>query len=356
MKHTSIIVVMLMVLSAGCGSDAGSPFNQEVTLIEVAINENPVEVGDTAQLTVRVMLGDGTEFQGLTTSFTHPRTGDTYPIEWSVSDEGRARIDSEARLIPRTEGFVTIGATLINAEHSRVIRIEDPYRFYGAAPLPDQSVDGDDTLPDEEDPLHDPPETNHPPQLTHLPCQGHAVDVASFSPGVGDGFGSADFPDIVLGPPEGNGSGSGGFDVLSLGRLGEIVLDLGDCHLIDGVGVDLIVFENAFLVGGDPATPFAELGAVSVSDDGVNFVEFACSDKNYPFTGCAGWHPVHSATSNAISPFDVANAGGEGFDLATIGVTSARYVRIRDVSDFGGTPSAGFDLDAVSVVNGEVVP
>jgi hypothetical protein len=46
-------------------------------------------------------------------------------------------------------------------------------------------------------------------------------------------------------------------------------------------------------------------------------------------------------------------AGGDGFDLATIGVSRARFVRIRDsgANSYSGT-SGGFDLDALSVVNG----
>lgn len=227
--------------------------------------------------------------------------------------------------------------------------------------LPAQYADEDEQPPDYPDPYipertdfpMNPREPGNPQPVS---CQGHAVDVLLFSPGLGAGFGGSDFPDIVLGPPEGNGSGSGGFDVLSLGRLGEIVLDLGTCNLVDGPGVDLIVFENPFFISGDPNTPFSELGVVGVSDDGVNFVEFSCDDSGYPYTGCAGWNPVYSASSNNISPFDVANAGGDQFDLDEIAMESARYVRIRDVSDFGGGGTAGFDLDAISVINGEEIP
>lgn len=186
------------------------------------------------------------------------------------------------------------------------------------------------------------------------PCQGFAQALHAVDYGAGAGFGQSNVPDVVLGPPRGSGTGAGGMHVLSLGRLGEIILDLGTCAVVDGPGVDLIVSENAFYIGGNPDAPYAELGAVAVSADGVAFTEFPCADDAYPYEGCAGWHPVLTHPDNAIDPFDPDAAGGDAFDLADIGIARARYVRIRDVSDAGFGGSAGFDLDAVTVVNGEI--
>ncbi|RYZ33379.1 MAG: cell surface protein, partial [Myxococcaceae bacterium] len=47
----------------------------------------------------------------------------------------------------------------------------------------------------------------------------------------------------------------------------------------------------------------------------------------------------------------------DGFDLAAVGLTRARFVRIRDsgANGYAGT-SGGFDLDAVAVVNGVQLP
>jgi len=42
--------------------------------------------------------------------------------------------------------------------------------------------------------------------------------------------------------------------------------------------------------------------------------------------------------------------GGDSFDLADLGIAEARFVRIRDLSDAGGPPSAGFDLDVIGAV------
>lgn len=172
--------------------------------------------------------------------------------------------------------------------------------------------------------------------------------VVSFTPGTGAGFGQLSLPGVVLGPPQGGGAGAGSLDVLSLGYGGEIVLELTDLALVDGPGVDLLVFENPF-------GSFTETGVVAVSDDGATWHEFPCaaSDRAGGFPGCAGVKPVYANPEMGISATDPAVAGGDAFDLATLGVSRARFVRIRDsgANGYGGT-AGGFDLDAIAVVNG----
>ena len=177
--------------------------------------------------------------------------------------------------------------------------------------------------------------------------------VVSYSPGANAGFGQADLPDVVLGPPHGGGATSGSLDVLSLGRQGEIILEFTDLGVVDGPGVDLLVFENAF---DSPIGRFTERGLVAVSADGLTWHEFPCAfaDKAGGYPGCAGVTPVLSSPDNGVSATDPAVAGGDGFDLAVLGLPRARFVRIRDSGNNpNGAPSAGFDLDAVAVVNGE---
>lgn len=173
--------------------------------------------------------------------------------------------------------------------------------------------------------------------------------IESFTPGAFAGFGQDKLPDVVLGPPTGGEGGNASLDVLSLGEGGVIILRFDDIGLIDGEGPDLLVFENPF-------TGWYEPGVVGVSEDGVTFVEWPCdatnADEDYP--GCAGVGLVYSHPDNGIDPTDPAVAGGDAFDLAEIGVTRARFVRVREpgTGSYEGT-SAGFDLDAVAVVNGE---
>ncbi len=183
-------------------------------------------------------------------------------------------------------------------------------------------------------------------------CDPFADRVVSFSPGAGAGFGQDRLPDVAIGPPVGGGTVAGGTDVVSLGAGGEIVVALDGAGIPDGPGPDLIVFENAFLAGGDPSRPFAEPGAVAVSEDGVTFHEFPCDAVAFPYAGCAGIRPVLSSPGNGIDPTDPAAAGGDPFDLADVGLRHARFVRMRDVgASIAAPPTAGFDLDAVAAVH-----
>ena len=184
-------------------------------------------------------------------------------------------------------------------------------------------------------------------------------DVVSFTPGTNGGFQQDLLPDIVLGPPYGAGASSQSIDVVSLGDGGSITVAFTDNRVVDGPGPDFTVFENPFNAPG--LGIFTEYGVVAASEDGVNFVEF-------PHTpgpdGLAGRTPVYAnPNTNDIDPRDTANAGGDSFDLATIGLTSARYIRITDpgatIDDVGnhfptpGPGKSGFDLDAIVALHSE---
>lgn len=175
--------------------------------------------------------------------------------------------------------------------------------------------------------------------------------VEAFTPGEGAGYGMDKLPDIVYGEPKGGGLVMGGTDVLSLGAGGEIIVGFGGNSIVDGPGVDFIVFENAFYAGGDPTKPWRELGEVSVSEDGEVFTAFPCASEAYPFEGCAGWRAVVAGSGAGVSAFDPEESGGDPFDLEAIGVLTARFVRIKDLAISGLAPSAGFDLDAITIVN-----
>jgi hypothetical protein len=180
-----------------------------------------------------------------------------------------------------------------------------------------------------------------------------ATTVESFVAGPGPTFGQAKLPEVVLGPPKGAGARNGSFDVVTLGNGGTLTLGFGPSWIVDRPGPDFIVFENPFYVNGDPTLPYAELASVEVSDDGEHFEAFPCTVTEAPYESCAGFHPVYAnPDQNAIDATDPALAGGDAFDLADLGVSRARYVRITDradLSDSNGT----FDLDAVAIVNAD---
>jgi hypothetical protein len=180
--------------------------------------------------------------------------------------------------------------------------------------------------------------------------------IVSYAPGAGGGFGQDLCPGVVLGSPEGMGTGNGSLHVLSLGNRGTVVLEFTDTVAVDGPGVDFIVFENAF--ARSETTTFAEPGIVSVSEDGVTWSELPCAanDAANGYPGCAGVKPVFASSTNGVSATDPAAAGGDGFDLKDFPAprpARVRFVRLQDsgVNGYLG-PSGGFDLDALAVVNG----
>jgi hypothetical protein len=196
------------------------------------------------------------------------------------------------------------------------------------------------------------------------------TEVVSFTPADCAGFGAASMPGIVEGPPVGGGTTHGSTDVVSLGSGGSIVVAFTPNAIVDGPGPDFIVFENPFWIDGNSNDVYAEPAEVSVSDDGTTWTTFPCTPTvdlqatdgtgtAPPYGACGGWQVVYSSPDNGISPLDPTVAGGGAYDLATIGVTHARYVRIVDKTDEacpegGDKPTTnGFDLDAVAIVNAE---
>ncbi len=183
-------------------------------------------------------------------------------------------------------------------------------------------------------------------------CEPGIVEVVSFTPGAGAGFGADRLPDIVQGPPDGGKTSEGSLSVLSLGIGGELIVRLG-CEVKDGDGVDFVVAENPFLVGATGAA-FVEPAEVAVSLDGTDFTAFPCTPPTSTVAdddgvdGCAGLSPVTANADNGLAGV-FPDGGGDGFDLGSIGVDRAVFVRLHDRSSGGSANNAGFDLDAISV-------
>ncbi len=178
-------------------------------------------------------------------------------------------------------------------------------------------------------------------------------------------------------------------DIVSLGRGGRITLTF-PLGIADGPGADFAVFENSF------SDDFLELAYVEVSSDGTNFVRF----PNYSFTldPVLGFGTVDTRQIYGLAgkyrqgygtPFDLnelriaynaqlaghtdfsagfATALTNGFSL--LDLNNITHVRLVDVVGDGSsmeaagyviydpyptTGSAGFDLDAIGVLNEPVV-
>lgn len=192
-------------------------------------------------------------------------------------------------------------------------------------------------------------------------------------------------PEAALGPASANGE-----DAVVLGRSGSIVLQFEDL-IGNGEGYDFAVFENAF------SDTFLELAYVEVSTDGVHFVRFPnYSQTATPVPGFGHVNPtfIHGLAGKYRAgygtPFDLsileeayfaALEGEGGFsetfreDLLSsfprLDLAAVRYVRLVDISGDGsnrdceGFPiydpyptfiTAGFDLDAVGVINTGRIP
>ncbi len=193
------------------------------------------------------------------------------------------------------------------------------------------------------------------------------TQLVCFEEGTCAGYGADDVLGLVSGPPIGGGAMVGSTDVVSLGGGGSITVGFAPNAIVDGPGIDFVVFENPFDY--DNGQRYIEPGEVSVSDDGVQWTVFPCADTRggydtddepdggWSATHCGGMNLVYSSPASGISPFDLEHAGGDPFDLAWIGVKHANYVRIRNVvvepcPEAGVKPNKnGFDLDAIAIIH-----
>ncbi len=194
-----------------------------------------------------------------------------------------------------------------------------------------------------------------------------SVVSVNFGPNFNVGYGSDNphFPQCVLGLPDSTArpcaAAFSPTELLSLGRGGSITLYFRR-PIVDLPGVDFTVFENPFYLACDTSRVFAETGIVSVSKDGINFVEFAFevidslpiqSPRRY--RGLAGVTPTNGAVSPLLpgSP-NQGRSGGDSFDLADVGLDTVYFVRITDAAERvndGGPIADSFDLDAVVAIH-----
>jgi len=186
-------------------------------------------------------------------------------------------------------------------------------------------------------------------------------------------------------------------ELVSIGAGGELVVAF-DHDVTDDprnpFGVDLIVFGNAFF--GDAAYPmgtpsglFAEGGQISVSHDGVSWVAVPGTDAD-GFAPTCGWLDASPyATVPGLEPTDFTrpidpsitaasmigqewsavramydgSGGGAGIDLAPLGLSSIRFVRVRvpagamqsaEIDGFSDVAPAGIagELDGNGLVDG----
>jgi len=166
-------------------------------------------------------------------------------------------------------------------------------------------------------------------------------------------------PERAIGEAQGTSS-----HIVSLGEGGRITMTFLD-PIVNGIGDDFAVFENSF------SNTFLELARVEVSSDGSNFFGFSVTSLTPDPIGAFG---VIDPTNIDGFAGNFRQGWGTGFDLdllsniSGLDVFNVSYVRLLDVVgdgsqfDDAGIPnriydptptvgSAGFDLDAVGVLN-----
>ncbi len=188
-----------------------------------------------------------------------------------------------------------------------------------------------------------------------------------------DAFGD---PSLAVNGVRGGGERAGSVDVYSLSPSGpgsSIVLRWSGRRVVDGPGVDLVVFENPFRFSGGV---FMDLVIVEVSADGEAWVAFphdyvaedegSFSADPEHWLGFAGRVPVTFDSTEGGDPFEE-DAGGDRFDLSDLPPGAAteramsegvRYLRLlaatsRDNPNTGvpfvSSPlSDGPDIDGVA--------
>ena len=181
----------------------------------------------------------------------------------------------------------------------------------------------------------------------------------------GSNYASFGNPEDALGPATKS--------AVSLGDAGEAVLSF-NVPINDGPGFDFAVFENSF------SDTFLELAFVEVSSDGVNYFRFPSHSQTQTDTQIDGFGNVDPTYINNLAgkyralfgtPFDIS----EIQENSLLDKNSITHVKLIDVvgsidtmyasiDSFGNvindpfnTPffSGGFDLDAVGVINEQVL-
>ena len=201
-----------------------------------------------------------------------------------------------------------------------------------------------------------------------------ASSIVGWATGVTLERGPMQINDTALGKPS-TGSAADALNradglVVSLGDGGQATLSF-DQPVINHRGYDFAIFENGFKVG---LSYYLELAHVEVSENGIDFIRFpseSLTDTSYQTNNFSYTDPyqLYNLAGKHQAPY------GTLFDLDEIGMDTIYFIRVIDVvgsvNDTLGTrdskgrlindpfpspfESSGFDLDAVAMVNGELL-
>ncbi|WP_026449681.1 T9SS type A sorting domain-containing protein [Aequorivita capsosiphonis] len=176
----------------------------------------------------------------------------------------------------------------------------------------------------------------------------------------------------TYGEPE-NALGLANSTAVSLGDAGEAILTF-DRPIKDGPGFDFAVFENSF------SDTYLELAFVEVSSDGTNYFRFPSHSQTQTIVQVEGFGNIDPTYINNLAgkyramfgtPFDISELEDNPLlnknkithikILDVVGSIDSEYARYDSfgnaINDPFPTPfySSGFDLDAVGVINEQVL-
>lgn len=390
MKRTTfkkISLLPLVISLCFCGSPALFPTETEllspslsettpptpsapVTLesIEFQTRALTLEPGQVAKPQILARLNNGSIYKNISEFLITPYKKVNFKTVWFSNNDKIASVDASGIITAKSSGSTTIKVSIGKlAQTIEIIVRETP-----PAEIPTPQQDPQVVAPpsaetnEETTPPETTPENNTPAENQNITEENtntaeiyeteppddpaelflNTNDIVTLNVGEHGGYNSQNLPDVVLGIPDASRA-----DVVSLGTDGEILIGLNGYLIVDGPGQDFIVFENPF-------SGWTERAQVSVSDDGETFFDFDCNafDPQRVYAGCAGVSEVNYSDDPEIY-LDPETAGGDSFDLADAGLSLVRFIKITDMAtctspalcNFG---KAGFDLDAVAIVNG----
>ncbi len=197
------------------------------------------------------------------------------------------------------------------------------------------------------------------PVQTFAPPPELADRVLSAPGATGEGFGDSQ---RAVNGVYGGGPTQGSTDVFRLaidGEAASLTLEWSAGSLVDEPGVDLVVYENPF---DHPAGRFMDPVVVEVSADGQAWIAFphdylaadeaVWSSEPSDWVGFAGVTPVNlNEDSNQSDPLDPAVSGGDGFDLADVGLSAACCVRLWSASAWEN-PDSGLPFPRHAIGDG----
>jgi hypothetical protein len=320
---------------SGTSADVSSLPDVEIAAIRFVQSDIGFFVGQKIALTLEVTLTDGTVHSGIHGSYYTGYTLTNGDVVWYANDDAILSLTSTGKITALSPGTTSVKATLKNFSTQIDVTV---YETPSSVSTAIENVAPDSTTTTDIIASESPDEASD--------YFLNANDTIAITFGTEGGAGYSYFPEILYGTPY-----FSMLDTVSLGHDGILDIEKGDYEIVNDEGPDFIVFENPF-------EGWSERAQVSVSENGIDYIAYPCDpfDPGEIYEGCAGVVPVNYSNDESLL-LDPEISGGDVFDLATVGLDRARFIRIVDLhtcldDEFCHSGEAGFDLDALAIVHG----